>query len=236
MGGQDDGDKLKRAVCNFASGKWYPRGQERLRHSLIKVGFKGDVLRCQDPKKIGSPTHAQVPYAFKTHSLMNAMNRGYDQAIYADSSIWAVKPWTPVWDIITKQGYYFEEAGQWTGVWTKDSVLRKFGITRDQAMTIPMFTAGFTGLDFRNKRAVEFLREWHRFACDGESFKGTWGNENGQMSQDKRCKGHRHDMSVASLLAWKMGMKLGKGATFLCYIGPAYRPPKDTVVAYLQPC
>ena len=101
---------------------------------------------------------------------------------------------------------------------------------------MPMFTAGFTGLNFDSKIGVDFLMDWHRYACDGDSFKGTWGNENGQMSKDPRCEGHRHDMSVASLLAHKYGMKMSPGGTYLAYIGPGYMKPKDSVVAYLQPC
>ena len=227
---------MKRAVINFASGAWYPKGQVRLRGSLTQTGFKGDVICVQDPAKIGSPTHQQVPYAFKTYCLKRCLDAGYDTAIYADASIWAIKSWDPIWAIIDKQGHYFEEAGHWAGTWTTDSVLNRMGVSRDEAMTIRMFSAGFAGLNFKNPKAVEFLKKWHSYACDGDSFKGTWGNENGQMSKDPRCKGHRHDMSVASILAHQMGLKLGRGGTFLAYIGKGYRTPPETAVAYLQPC
>ena len=227
---------MKRVVINFASGAWYPKGQVRLHRTLKENGYTGDFLGYQDPAKFGSPTHAEVPYAFKTYSFIDAVKRGYEQIIFADSSIFAVKSWDPVWDIISEQGYFFEEAGHWTGTWTKDSVLEKFEVTRDQAMKIPMLTAGFAGIDVTNPVGMDFLMEWHRFACDGDSFKGAWRNRNGEVSKDPRCEGHRHDMSVASLLAWKMGMKLGKGGTFLAYIGGPYMKPRDTVIAHLQPC
>jgi len=227
---------MKRAVVNYAVGAWYPRGQARLRASMVVANCAVEFIGFTDNRNFGSPTHQQVPYAFKTYALMYCLNKGYDQAIYADASIWAVKTWKPIWDLIDSQGYYFEEAGHVAGTWTKDSVLAKFGITRDQAMKIPLYSAGFTGLNFHNPKAVEFLKRWHGYANDGDSFKGTWGNENGQMSKDPRCKGHRHDLSVASLLAWQMDMKLGKGGDFLAYIGPGYLKPRDTVVAYLHPC
>lgn len=227
---------MRQAVINFAQGAWYPRGQERLRKSLINTGFTGTFIGYTDHAAIYSPPHSKVPYAFKTFALMDACRRGYKQVIYVDSSIYAVKPWKPIWDIIDQQGYFIEEAGHWVGTWTKDSVLQKMGITRDEAMKLPMFTAGFTGLNFDRSIGVNFLMEWHKYSKDGESFCGTWGNENGQMSKDLRCKGHRHDMSVASILAHKLGMKMSKGGTYLAYIGKGYGTPRSSVVAHLQPC
>lgn len=225
-----------RAVVNFASGAWYPKGQERLRQSLITTGFDGRFWGFQDTNQIGGPLHINVPYAFKTFSIKYAWTAGYNSIIYADASIWAVKSWEPVWRIIESQGYYFEEAGHVAGSWTKDGVLQLMGITRDQAMSIPLFSAGFTGLCMDHEIARKFFEEWHGYACDGYSFQGTWGNCDGTMSKDPRCKGHRHDMTVASILAWKMGMKLGAGGTFLAYIGKGYAKPQPSVVAYLRPC
>lgn len=227
---------MKIAVVNYASGSWYPRGQKRLRDSLVEFGKGMEFIGFDDHRNFGSPPHGEVPYAFKTFALKYCMDKGYDAAIFADSSIFAVKPWKPVVDILMDQGYYVEEAGHLAGTWTKDSALERLGIDRDAAMKIPMFSAGFTCLNFRNKIAVDFLERWHSFACDGDSFKGTWGNENGQMSKDPRCKGHRHDMSIGSIVAWQMGMKLGSGGHFLAYIGKGYGAPQETVIAHLKPC
>lgn len=228
---------MKRVVVNYADdAKWYRRGQERQRKSMENAGGGFEYIGFTDNRNIGAPPHWSVPYAFKTYALMYCLNKGYDQAIYVDASIYAVKSWEPIWEKIAQQGHYFEESGHWAGNWTKDSVLQRLGVTRDEAMKIPMFSAGFTGLNFRNELALEFLRRWHECACDGDSFKGTWDNENLQMSKDPRCKGHRHDMSVASILAYKLGMELGKGGTFLAYIGPGYKPAPPSAVAYLRPC
>ncbi len=227
---------MKRAVINYAAGARYPQGQARLKKSMRIAGGGVEFIGFNNTKDFGSPSHQEIPYAFKTHALMYCLNKGYDQAIFADASIWAVKSWDPIWKIINDQGYYFEEAGHLAGTWTKDSVLSKMGYTRDRAMGIPMFSAGFVGLNFKNLMGVEFLKKWHEYACDGDSFIGTWDNKHGQMSADPRCKGHRHDMSVASILAWMLGMKLGTAGTFLAYRGPGYGEPKQTVVAYLQSC
>lgn len=225
-----------RAVVNYASGAWYPKGQKRLRESMAIAGGGAEFIGFTDHKNFGSPSHQEVPYAFKTYALKYCLDKGYDEVIYADASIWAVKSWKPIWDMIDKQGYFFEEAGHYVGVWTKDSLLERMGLTRDEAMRIPMFSAGFTGLNFRNDKAVEFLNRWHSYAQDGDSFIGAWDNKDGRMSGDPRCRGHRHDMSVASILAWKMGMKLSPCGTYMAYIGSSYGTPKDSVVACLRPC
>lgn len=225
---------MKKVVVNFAKGGWYPRGQDRLRKSLDGSGV--DFIGIKNPSDVGAPEHSVTPYAFKTFCLNHCKRLGYEQAIYADSSIWAEKPWDPIWEKITEQGYYFEEAGHWTGTWTTDTALARLGITRDQAMRIPMFSAGFVGLDFRNDIAKKFLEEWHKYAVDGECFRGSWDNSNNSCSSDPRCQGHRHDMSVGAILAHKLGMSLGRGGTLLAYIGPGYNTPPESAVAYLQPC
>lgn len=225
---------MKKIVVNFASGTWYPRGQKRLQDSLKKYD-DCEFVGFQSHNEIPCPSHKETPYAFKTFSLMKMKEYGADMAIFADASIYAVKSWKPIWDIVAEQGYYLEEAGHWTGTWTKDSVLDKYGLTRDEAMKIPMHSAGFTALNFHNKTAVEFLEKWHEAAQDGFSFKGNWTNKNQTESSDPRCKGHRHDMSVASILAHQLGMKHGSGGQYLAYIGAVFGEPKETVCAYLRP-
>lgn len=227
---------MKRCVVNFAKGGWYPRGQERLKKSLKDVGFDGDFLGFTDTVELNCPSHEKVPYAFKTYSLLHCQKMGYDQVIYADASIWAVKSIDPIWEIITKQGYFFEEAGHWSGTWTKDSTLSNMGVTRDEAMKMPMFSAGFVGIDFHSEIALTFLRKWDRYARDGDSFMGAWVNTNNSMSSDPRCQGHRHDMSVASILACQLDMTLIPGGTYLAYIGPGYSKPKETACFHLRPC
>jgi len=226
---------MKRAVVNFAKGAWYPKGQARLRDSLKKVGEAAEFVALTDTNAFGCPSHTEMPYAFKPYALEHARKLGYGQAIFADASVWAVKPWGPVWDKVNEQGYYFEEAGHWTGTWTNDNALAKQGLTRDDAMKIPMFSAGFVGLDFSNETAMAFLNDWMAAARDG-SFRGAWTNKTKSESQDPRCQGHRHDMAMASIIAWKHKMKLGSGGSFLAYVGPGYSSPKDSVVAHLQPC
>ncbi len=119
-----------------------------------------------------------------------------------------------------------EEAGWLVGQWATDASLAKLGMSRDAAMTVPMFSAGFTGLDLRNERSREFLRRWHAAAQDGVSFIGPWTNQDRKCSADPRVLGHRHDMTAASIIAHKLGMVPAK-PTFMAYDGPG--PFAETV-------
>jgi len=100
-------------------------------------------------------------------------------------------------------------------------------------MQIPMYSAGFTGLNFEHPVAEQFFKHW-RAAADAGVFKGAWTNEAKQVSQDERCKGHRHDMTAASIIANALGMRYQKGGTYLEYMPPGKTPNKDTVVFGLQ--
>jgi hypothetical protein len=106
---------------------------------------------------------------------------------------------------------------------------------RDEAMNIQMFSAGFMMLDFNNPIAREFFSLWKR-TCELGYFKGSWNNDQKTESQDERCKGHRHDMSCASLVAHHLGMKFENGGDFLSYVGDAYGTPSESAIFHLHPC
>jgi len=223
------------AIVNFAQGAWYPRGQARLEQSLKDFNAPVDFIGIKSHSEMaGCPPHKEVPYAFKTHALMKVVNmKKYEIVIFLDSSIYAIKPIEPLLERIEKEGYYFEEAGHWTGTWCTDASLAKMGLTRDEAMKMPMLSAGFVGLRTDHYDAMSFLGQWHNYAQDGVTFKGPWTNADKKASADPRCQGHRHDMSAASVIANRMGLKLSTCGDFMAYSGPGYGKPKDTVVFLL---
>ncbi len=70
----------------------------------------------------------------------------------------------------------------------------------------------------RNPIAVQFLDMWYEKAMDGISFKGTRNdsisyfdirnNTDGMISKNPRIKGHRHDQTVAGVIASKLNIEL----------------------------
>ena len=68
------------------------------------------------------------------------------------------------------------------------------------------------GINADSKNAKDIFTEWNNFANDGKTFKGlseeydikdSFMNLNNIVSKDKRVKGHRHDQTALSFLAWK---------------------------------
>jgi hypothetical protein len=204
-------------IVNFATGH-YLKGQQRLANSLN--GYK--KLMLTGYPTINSPTHEQSPYEFKINSIESAWNHD-PVVLWVDASMWRVGDLSKIEDLIIKDGYFMTESGHWTGQWTNQFTKNYFKTTEEE-MKVPggmfMFSAGLLGLNRDSPIAVEFLRQWKESAKAG-CFRGDW-------------KDHRHDMSCASIIAQRLGMKYQRGGEFMSYIGPGYSQPEVGSVFYLQ--
>lgn len=222
----------KRAVISFANqnGNYY-QALARLGDSL-KGRFEGDFIGYIGEKSIGAPLHSEIPYAFKIHAINCAIQHGYEQILWLDSSVYAIRPIDHLFDIIGEQGYLMQDSGWHIGEWTNDHSLDTFKISRDEAMTMKCYgNAGLLGLDTTNKTAIKFLALWGYYS---ELFKGDWNNHDNSESNDPRCKGHRHDMSIGSIIANKMGMKFHPFTEILQYAAPDTEPVNDTICLFAQ--
>jgi hypothetical protein len=198
---------MKKCVINFARNGWYPAGQRRLDASLRNVGFDGDVLIWSEEQQIGAPGHGVSPYAFKPFALREAARRGYDLVIWADASVWAIRNIEPMFGHLERNGWMLFFNCQ-AGSWTSDACLASFGVTRDQAMEIPMLMGICMGWNLKWPQCQAFLSSWLEKASDGVTFPGSWTNRQQEVSTDPRVLGHRHDQSAASLIAWRLNMDL----------------------------
>jgi hypothetical protein len=205
------------AIVNLATrNAWYPKGQTRLLNSLKHYGGY-EFLPFTDEDSVGAPSHRKVPYAFKLYAIKAARERGYKRILWVDASMWAIKdPWH-VFERIVSHGYLIIEAAQWLGNWSTDASLAHWGLTRDEAMTIPMWSGGFVGLDFTNAVACEFFQKWWDLAHDGVSFIGPYRRNN---EPDQRFRGHRHDMSAGSYISHKMKMEIEPNTKWFDYYVP----------------
>jgi hypothetical protein len=168
-----------------------------------------------------SPKHNDNPYAFKIYAIEEALKRGYSKILWLDASIVAKKLIDPIWEWIEEKGFFFEEAGHLVGQWCNDRTLEYFKTTREEAMLMPMFSAGFTGLNFNHEKTVRFFELWKQSMLDGQ-FIGSWSD-------------HRHDMTCASIIAYKLEMhkEYSKGGNFFAYIGDGYEAPKESAIFHL---
>jgi hypothetical protein len=205
-------------VVNFST-KEYALGQQRLSNSLN--GYK--KLMLNDYTAIGSPTHQASPYAFKIYAIEAALELD-DLALWCDSSLWRVGDLSVIENIIKKDGYMFTESGHYVGQWVNDFQKKYFKLTDEELHQGPggmiMFSAGFIGLDKNSPIAMEFLKQWKQAAVDG-AFRGDWATT-------------RHDQSVGSIIAQRLGMSYQRGGKLMSYIGPGYSKPEASSIMYLQ--
>ena len=217
----------KEYVVSFADGAGhYAKAIMRLELSLKSVFWTNEshiFKGINDYAHIGSPQHKNqpdsVPYAFKAYSIKKAIEEGARYILWCDSVVYATKDITTVFNHIKEHGYLlFNNIGYSIGDYTSDACLRKYGMSRNDSFNHPMIMACVMGFDVQNPIAKEFLTKYIEAASDGVSYQGIWSNDNLEVSSDMRCRGHRHDQSVASILAYQLGMTITNAQdTFFAY-------------------
>ena len=198
---------MKSCVINFACGSWYVKGQERLKENFLKFGYKGDFFLYSNEAQLGCPSHKDMPYAFKAYAFQKAIEAGYTRIIWCDSSMYLYNEQSldKIHRQLDKDGYMLVLNGWTTGTWCSDAALPKLGITREEAFKIPHIMANSMGFDLSNENSREFLSQYFIHAKDG-SYRGAWKNIHHNVSKDDRVLGHRHDQTVGSVIAWRLGM------------------------------
>lgn len=217
----------KKCVVSFANqNNRYLKNLSRLGESLSNFGrpnFDGDFLGFVGEASCGAPKHEENPYAFKIYCIQKAIDAGYTQILWLDSSCFAIKNIQPIFDEIERNGMIFQEAGHCLEKWCNDETLKYFDISREAAMSMPMIgNAGFLGLNMSNVGATVFFNEWKK-AMEAGMFKGSWED-------------HRHDMSCSSAIINKMGLigKAKKRDEWLQYAGLYDKPLNDTILIKAQ--
>ena len=228
---------MKKCVVSFADGAGnYAKALMRLELSLKAVGFNGDFLGFNDYAHIASPHHKlgpdAVPYAFKAHSIKKAIEMGYQRILWCDSAVYATKPMDKIFSHIAADGYLlFENMGFSIGDYTSDACLMKYNMSRETAFESPMIMACVMGFDTSVARVNNLVNKYIEAASDGVSYLGDWHNNDLQVSVDMRVQGHRHDQSVASILAMEQGLKLTNAqSTYFAYVShKGYMPISESV-------
>lgn len=216
-----------RCVVNAVfESSFYKHGQKRLAKELLRwdpwarqMFWQKLPANWPDPRK--------KPYSFKAFALHEAA-KTCDLVLWLDSSIVPIGVLNDVWAQIERDGYFLVDGGYGDNyTWTADSAYADLfpGMAIDTARKynrqIPQIVAGIIGLDVRSKIGSKFLNEYYRLAKDTNAFCGPWANSNckerpqygqGSSYTTEPCgppdvKGHRHDQSAASVIAYFLDMK-----------------------------
>lgn len=205
-------------VVSAGIGQWYPRGIDRLQKSLNDFGGRVGRLIYRDYYPSGCPMIETHGYAFKPYALREAFLKGYRYLLWADASVWAIRPIEEVFRKISDDGHLFFNNGAVMGEWCRDASLPKLGTNRGDSMTIPEITTSFFGLDMERADSRIFLERWMDYAHDGETFVvHPRDNSSGECSKDSRVKGHRYDQTAGSFIVYGLSMKTTHAPNYYAY-------------------
>jgi len=187
-------------VINGAIGGWYPKGQERLSKSLFE---HSPNVRQVLQRGFSEKSLSDNPYNIKADILFH--ERFYSEVLWMDCSCWAIKDIQPIFDIIKRDGYYILSSGYNAAQTCNDKCLDYFAITRDEAEKIPDSSTMVFGVDMNQHIGLKFCHEFMDASKNGIA-DGSRFHDN--QSADPRFLFHRQDQSIATCIAYKLGMKL----------------------------
>lgn len=211
---------MRKAIVNLATrDSMYIQAQNRLKGSVASFSGEFDFISYVGEDSVGAPKHHPWNYAFKVYAVDTIKH--YDLALWLDCSIVLVSSPKPVFDLIEKQGFFAENSGHTVGMWCNDRTLEYFGITREEANKMRMFSSGMTGFNFKTNIGQEFFERWKQSMSAG-MFTGSW-------------KDHRHDQTCGSIILNQMGLadKYAECGTYFAYIGSGYAAPQPTAIGHL---
>jgi hypothetical protein len=154
-----------------------------------------------------------------------------DLILWLDSAILPLRSLEPLWRQIEEVGYFIPaNPGMWNYEWTADSAYDDLFpvISRDAAIAlnrqVPHCSSAAFGFNLRLWIGQRAYSEFSRLANTG-AFCGPWANSNGpdrdryqidylkELYPTAPCgppdvRGHRHDQTALSVIAWRLGMKL----------------------------
>ena len=187
---------ISQCVVNLSTERYWP-GQERLVESL-RNNTDATILTFRHESEVQAEPHSVNNYSFKPCSMIKAYEAGYRQILWLDASMNVIKPLDPIFEIIERDGYFFQDSGWPNSRWTNYKAYEYFGTNEGE-----MLSSGVLGLDLDSEIGYKFFDQWTQAMRDG-IFNGSHHD-------------HRHDQCAASIIAYKLGMKLQTANTFFVY-------------------
>lgn len=224
---------MRRSVVCVATTREYQKGMARLAASP----FLNAPIQCYNSEPHRGPKHKDVPYGFKGVALKEESDHA-DLLLWADASILPIRSLEPLWERIERDGYWFSKNGWSNYEWTADSAYPDlfpdhYCFTRSDSKAehdvmakrvnhgIPHVVATSFGINVKHPKGKKFLDEYYRLASETRAFCGPWINTAHPSATPMRqerwrygacgpadVRGHRHDQSCASVIAWRLGMVL----------------------------
>lgn len=173
-------DDLSRCIVLYATFNSDPQHQipysERLIHiiqDLEIIGFKGHVLIRVGGYPLvekGGIKLANIPYAFKILSLIEASLLGYENVLWLDCAAHPTNNLEKVFECITRNGFYLLGNGinldyDYNFGILPDKAILSCGLTPTDLASIPHIIATVIGVSFKNRAQHAFIQEWYRLTA-----------------------------------------------------------------------
>lgn len=210
-----------RCIVSAAIGAKYRTEFQSMRWHVEKhCSDDHDIIHWDDYPP-GCPTQQQRQYAFKIYAIADAIQRGYRRVLWMDIVYMPQGSIDALWAVVARQGWYIPTQGDAVlGNWCSDACLEVFGLSRDEAMTVPLCYSGLVGLDLDHRTGQHIWELW-QLAYERGAFQGphknegkpgepihAWGHKTaGHCSDDPRCMGHRQDESALSAILYRLNLK-----------------------------
>lgn len=184
-----------------------------------KVRHNGQLIHCGSwpkTKRYGkSQSQKKNPYQFKPFAIMAAIEKGYTQIIWCDSTIKIHKSPDHLWPLVSKQGITtWNNLGFPLEEWVTDKALEWCNA---DASGMNQIMACCIMFDLTNPITLGIVHEWIQSSIDG-CFKAT-------TSSNPKFRESRHDQAMLSLLLNVHGIKINEYGD-LAY--PNYQPKEAT--------
>lgn len=203
---------MSRIVVNVATDSWVS-GQRRLCEAMAAQGEQTRIWTNLLPPLcpphrvrgfVSGDADKCRPFAFKAYALKEAMDAGYTTLLWCDASIIPIKPLTPIWEAIERDGLWILRNGWSNSDWTADSAYQDLfpecwspahlahatpeGVKLDRTdydplaaarevnAKIPHAVGTVFGIDTKHANGALFLHEYFRLASTTRAFQGPWQN------------------------------------------------------------
>jgi len=196
----------------------YSKGSLRLIDSAIKHNINSDIIVFSPElenqsynfgdnsvtiikglpitEKFGAcPSHSDQKYLFKAYAIQYAIEQGYENILWCDSSIVLHKNPEHHFELLKEIGtVLFDNPGCTIGTYTAKSCIDRIGIPHHK---LDRFECDAGIMLFNVERSKDILNDYFNFCLDGICLNGA------DNVGYEGYKAHRHDQSIISLLAIK---------------------------------
>ena len=141
------------AIVTFYDDKErYILAGNRQRESLESIGFPMEnYFAFRNYGEFNSPSHNDIPYAFKPYAIQEMRKKGFETIIWMDSAVYAIKQLYEMLYYINLNGFiFFDNLGYTISDYTSDICMNNFDLSREE-----VFNQALT----RNEHFLGFIDE-----------------------------------------------------------------------------